>query len=285
MPIQHISTGIDLYYESHGEGEALVLIPATGFAGNVWFPSQVPALAKKLRVITFDPRGCGRSSAPSGVYTIEQMACDVAALLDHLGLDHAHVLGHSMGGRIGIALALAFPGRVRSLILAASGSGPAARPGEECVPGLPYRLVNELVEMGFEKYVRHEIVHTTTYFSSDYLQREPEKVAAFYEMAWKYHAKWHPYLRLVMARHAWEATHRLGDITVPTLVVIGDNDDVGSNHVKQAQAMTARIPKAQRLVLEGQSHGFFWQAPEETNSWILDWVMKHRASSAMRARA
>src|ERR1700751_5153848 len=64
MPSQSISTGIDVHYESHGEGEALVLIPATGFAGNVWFPSQVPALSKKLRLITFDPRGCGRSSAP-----------------------------------------------------------------------------------------------------------------------------------------------------------------------------------------------------------------------------
>jgi pimeloyl-ACP methyl ester carboxylesterase len=283
MPKQRLSTGIDLYYESHGEGEPLVLIPGTGFGGNVWFPSQVPTLSKKLRVITLDVRGCGRSSAPEGVYTIEQMACDVAALLDHLGLDQAHVLGHSMGGRIGIALALVFPGRVRSLILAAAGSGPAARSGEECVPGLPYRIVNELVEMGFEKFVRNEVFDTTTYFTKDYLQREPEKVATFYEMAWKYHAKWQPFLRLVMARHAWEGTHRLGDISVPTLVVIGDNDDFGSNHVKQAEAVQARIPNAERLVLQGQSHGFFWQAPEETNAWILDWVTRHSASSRIRA--
>jgi pimeloyl-ACP methyl ester carboxylesterase len=85
MPIQRLSTGIDLHYESHGTGEPLVLIPGTGFAGNVWYPSQVPTLSKSLRVITLDVRGCGRSSAPAGVYTIEQMACDVAALLDHGG--------------------------------------------------------------------------------------------------------------------------------------------------------------------------------------------------------
>jgi pimeloyl-ACP methyl ester carboxylesterase len=82
MPQQRLSTGIDLHYESHGAGEPLVLIPGTGFAGNVWYPSQVPSLSKSLRVITLDVRGCGRSSAPEGVYTIEQMACDVAAECD-----------------------------------------------------------------------------------------------------------------------------------------------------------------------------------------------------------
>jgi pimeloyl-ACP methyl ester carboxylesterase len=279
MPIQRLSTGIDLHYESHGTGEPLVLIPGTGFAGNVWYPSQVPTLSKSLRVVTLDVRGCGRSSAPAGVYTIEQMACDVAALLDHLGIDQAHVLGHSMGGRIGIALALAFPGRVRSLILAAAGSGPAARSGEECVPGLPYRIVDELVRFGFEQFVRNEVFDTTTYFPKSYLREQPEKVKAFYEMVWKHHAKWEPFLRLVMARHMWEGTHRLGDIAAPTLVAIGDNDDFGSNHVTQAEAMRARIPNAEGLIIEGQSHGFFWQAPEETNAWILDWVMRHSASA------
>ena len=184
-----------------------------------------------------------------------------------------------MGGRIGMALALAFPSRVRSLILAAAGSGPAARSGEECVPGLPFRVVNEMVEFGFEGYVRNEVFDTTTYFTKDYLKQHPDKVAAFWDMVWEHHARWHPFLRLVMARHAYEATHRLGQISVPTLVVIGDNDDVGSNHVHQAEAMTARIPGADRLVLKGQSHGFFWQAPEETNAWILDWVMRHKGRS------
>jgi pimeloyl-ACP methyl ester carboxylesterase len=282
MPKQRLSTGIDLHYESNGEGPPLVLIPATGFGGNVWIPSQVPALSKSLRVITLDPRGCGRSSAPEGVYTIEQMAGDVAALLDHLGIASAHVLGHSMGGRIGLALALAFPGRVRSLILAASGSGHAARGGEECVPGLPFRMVDQLVEMGFQEYVRHEVCDTTTYFTKDYLTQKPDEVAAFYRLAWCEHARWQPFLRLVMARHTFECTHRLGDIAVPTLVVVGDDDVVGSNHMRQAEALWARIPRAERLVLEGQSHGFFWQAPDATNAWICDWVRRHHADPHSR---
>ncbi|MDH3241031.1 MAG: alpha/beta hydrolase, partial [Alphaproteobacteria bacterium] len=78
MPLERISTGIDLYYEIHGTGEPLVLIPSTAYGANVWAPHQVPGLGAEVQLITFDPRGCGRSSAPEGVYTIEQIACDAA---------------------------------------------------------------------------------------------------------------------------------------------------------------------------------------------------------------
>lgn len=276
MPTQRLGTGIELYYETHGQGEPIVLIPSTAYGANVWETYQVPALSKELQVITFDPRGCGRSSAPPGVYTMEQMACDVAALLDHLGVRSAHILGHSMGGRMGLALALAYPGRVRSLILAASGSGPAIRSGDECIPGLPFRLVDELVALGFEEFIRHEIVETTTFFTSDYLRNHGKEVRAFYHVAWKQHARWPAFLRLIMARHTWEGTHRLGDISMPTLIMIGDSDDIGSNHVSQCQALADRIPGAEKVVLKGQSHGFFWQAPDQTNALILDWVKRHR---------
>ena len=61
------------------------------------------------------------------------------------------------------------------------------------------------------------------------------------------------------------------------LVVVsrGDQDIIGSNHVPQAEVLAARIPGAAYKVLPGQSHGFFWQVPDETNAWILDWVLAH----------
>ena len=277
MPIAQLDTGVDLYYESHGQGEPLILVPGTGFAGDVWDLYQTRALAEKLNVIIFDQRGCGRSSTPPGVYTVEDMACDVASLMNALGLQGAHVLGHSMGGRIAIALALSHPRKVKSLLLAAAGSGTAARPGEECTPGLPFRMVDELVRMGFEKFVRAEFFDTTTYFTKEFLKNEPSRVQRFYDVAWASHAKWEPFVRLIMARHTWDATHRLGHVRAPTLVVVGDNDSVGSNHVKQAVALSEKIPNAETFVFKGQSHGFFWQAPEETNALILDWVARHTA--------
>src|SRR6266508_822133 len=110
-----LPTGVNLYYETHGSGEPLVLIPSTAFSGEVWKPYQVPGLSKSVLLIIHDPRGSGRSTAIQQVYTINQMANDVVALLDHLKISSAHVLGHSMGGRIGLEIALNFPGRVKSL--------------------------------------------------------------------------------------------------------------------------------------------------------------------------
>ena len=162
MPNVKLPTGVDLYYESHGQGEPLIFVPSTAYSGEVWKPSQMP-LAKSLNIVFHDPRGCGRSVASQNVYTIEQMAADIVALMDHLKLSSAHLLGHSMGGRIALCLTQNYPGRVKSLIMAASGSGPAAREGSDCITGLPHRLVVEMVEMGFEKYVRHEVCDSDTF--------------------------------------------------------------------------------------------------------------------------
>ena len=147
MPNVKLPTGVDLYYESHGGGEPLIFVPSTAFSCDVWKPSQLP-LADSLNLVIHDPRGCGRSVARQDVWTIEQMGADIVALMDHLNIPAAHLLGHSMGGRIALAVAENFPGRVKSLIMAASGSGPASRPGPDCVTGLPHRTVYELVSLG-----------------------------------------------------------------------------------------------------------------------------------------
>ena len=274
MPNVKLPTGVDLYYESHGRGEPLVLVPSTAYSGEVWKPSQMP-LADSLNLIFHDPRGCGRSVATQNVYTIEQMALDIVALMDHLKIPATHLLGHSMGGRIAMSMTQNFPGRVKSLIMAASGSGPAARPGSDCIPGLPHRLVVDMVEMGFEKFVYHETCETDTFFTKEYRDRHRDKVEEFFKLSWATHAKLPEFIHHCIARHNWEGTHRLGDVKAPTLVLIGEADSVGSNHIAQAKVLMERIPGAEMKVLKGQSHGFFWQAPEETNSAILDWVKKH----------
>jgi pimeloyl-ACP methyl ester carboxylesterase len=92
MPKVKLPSGVDLYYESHGQGEPLILVPSTAYSGDVWKPSQMP-LANTLNLIFFDPRGCGRSIPIQEVFTIEQMAMDIVALMDHLKISSAHLLG------------------------------------------------------------------------------------------------------------------------------------------------------------------------------------------------
>ena len=104
MPNVKLPTGVDLYYETHGQGEPLIFVPSTAFSGEVWKPAQMP-LVESMNVIFHDPRGCGRSMTEQSVYTIEQMASDIVALMDHLGLARAAILGTSRGGLIAMVLA------------------------------------------------------------------------------------------------------------------------------------------------------------------------------------
>lgn len=120
------ANGIDIYYEIKGAGEFLLLI--AGFASDLTnWSKMVSLLAEKYRVIVFDNRGVGRSSAPESPYTIRQMADDTAGLLDKIGVDKAHVAGHSMGGMIAQEFALGYPEKVRSLMLLATCAKPDER--------------------------------------------------------------------------------------------------------------------------------------------------------------
>src|SRR5438270_12493782 len=103
MPHAHINN-IDIYYEIHGQGPAVLLIPGLGSDTATW-QQLIPALQKEYRLILLENRGSGRSAKPEGPYTTIQMADDAAALLADLEIERAHVIGKSMGGMIALYLA------------------------------------------------------------------------------------------------------------------------------------------------------------------------------------
>jgi pimeloyl-ACP methyl ester carboxylesterase len=113
--------GLRMYYELVGAGPPLVLIGGLGLdlseCGQL-----IDALAPHYRVLAFDNRGAGRTDKPDEPYTVKQMADDTAGLMQALGIERAHVVGMSLGGRIALDLALEHPGRVRSLILASTSA-------------------------------------------------------------------------------------------------------------------------------------------------------------------
>ena len=114
--------GAQLHYEIAGKGDPVLLIMGLGMASTAWWRT-VPVLAKRLRVITFDNRGAGRSDAPRGPYTLAQLAADAVAVLDAAGEERAHVYGFSLGGMIAQELALRHPERVSKLVLGATTPG------------------------------------------------------------------------------------------------------------------------------------------------------------------
>ena len=111
--------GIDLAYVRRGQGPALVLLHGHPLDHSIW-DAVAPLLEPSFELVIPDLRGFGQSAAPAGSYSIADMARDVAALLDQLGIPTASLAGHSMGGYVALAFCSLFQPRVRSLALVAS---------------------------------------------------------------------------------------------------------------------------------------------------------------------
>jgi pimeloyl-ACP methyl ester carboxylesterase len=112
---------IQMYYEILGVGEPLVLIVGLGTDISEW-DGIIRWLATKYQVLAFDNRGAGRTDKPHIHYSIEMMADDTARLMQKLGIQQAHILGISMGGRIALASALRYPSSVKKLVLVSTSA-------------------------------------------------------------------------------------------------------------------------------------------------------------------
>lgn len=109
----------DIYYETHGNGPPILLVPGLGGVGSYWLPN-IPAFTRNHQVIIHDHRGTGQSSRSLIKYSVDQMTTDLIAVMDNLGIEKAHLVGHSTGGAIGQTLAATHPHRLLSLTIYAS---------------------------------------------------------------------------------------------------------------------------------------------------------------------
>jgi aminoacrylate hydrolase len=111
--------GAELYYEKHGSGPPLLLVPGLGGDGR-WWGDNVTKLAQHFTVVVHDHRGTGRSTLSRITYSVAQMVDDALQLIDALGLDKVHWCGHSTGGAMGQVMAIEHPGRIERLVLSAT---------------------------------------------------------------------------------------------------------------------------------------------------------------------
>src|SRR5262249_2678407 len=116
--------GLHMYYEEYGAGSPLVLLHGGMLTIELNFAPLIPALSRRHRVIGVEMQGHGRTAHIDREITPAALASDVVGLLNLLGIDRAHVLGHSMGGAVTIELGIKYPDRVRSLVPAAASVRP-----------------------------------------------------------------------------------------------------------------------------------------------------------------
>jgi 3-oxoadipate enol-lactonase len=258
------ANGIQLYYELHGPHDGDVLVLNNGVlmtAANSW-GLQTPSFARRYRVLLYDCRGQGQSDHPEASFSMQQHADDLAALLDGLHVDRAHVAGISYGGEVAQAFALEHPGRVRSLILADTVS--------EVGLELRYTVEGWLACARACDPEAFFAVTVPSNFSPEYIGSHPQVLAAARA---RYGLLDYPsVVRLCEAFLAVDFTRRLGEIQVPTCIIVGEQDRLkGLNY---ARILHDNIRGSELHVLPGAGHASCWEAAAEFNTVVLGFVTK-----------
>lgn len=262
-----------IHYEVVGSGAPVVLVAGTGYPGATWPQAVIDPLVERWAAVTFDQRGTGLSQGTDGPYTTRLFASDVAAIVDDLGLGPAHVIGHSMGGRVAQWLAVDRPDTVASLVLAASGPGHGGDTAHAGT-GVPIRTVLRLVDEGYEGFIRG--LQRRTFFTDGFADTHASAVSWLGDAFWQNRPDLENYLKHVIARQTHDSSGVLGAIRAPTLVIVGEEDthegDTGS-HVDQSRYLAERIEGATLEMVPGVRHGLFWEHPERSMAPIVGFLV------------
>jgi pimeloyl-ACP methyl ester carboxylesterase len=257
------SNGIHLHYTERGSGEPLLLIMGITADGSVWEP-HAAEWEKHYRCILPDNRGVGKSDKPSGDYTTAEMADDHAGLLDQLGLDKVRVVGVSMGGAIALQLALRHPDKVKSMVLMC----PWAR-CDAMTKGIFEHMVDckaRFTPEEFSLYIQLLIFSKSSW--------DNEEKRAELEEGRRQDPPFPQPLHGLAGQAAACINHnvydQLGSIKAPTLVIGGQQDIFTPPWM--GEEIAEAIPGAELFLYEKLGHAFHFEATEDFNARVLDWL-------------
>lgn len=261
------ANGITINYEQQGTGEPLVLIPYLA-ADHACYAFQVADYAKHFTCISVDPRGAGETDKPEGAYSMELFADDIAAFMQAIGIERAHVSGLSLGAATGLWLAGKYPQRVKSLSLHSGWPKTdaylktVAESWQTIAKGL--NSVPEMVIQGI----------LPVCFTPDFYSSNPEfmdKVVAFVRSRPKQPLD--AFMRQSNAVIAHDAVTQLARIKAPTQITFGRHDQVCS--LRFGDALTNGIIGSELLVFETCAHAPIYQSTAEFNEKTLNFLNRH----------
>ncbi len=248
--------GLNLRYEIRGKGYPLLLIQ--GFAGSSrsWSEPFLTLIEKRFRTVIFDNRGTGESDKPDMPWTMTDMADDVAAVLDHVGIDRAHIYGISMGGLIAQEFTLKHPARVRGLVLGCTACGRNTMRNPENIGKLtpdPGKSSEENLRLIFSLACGTAFLNSKR--GQDFIEQQIVETM-------KYPATpLHTYNRQREAIEGWDSYDRLSQIKAPTIIIHGDGDRLLLP--ANAEILRSRIAGSKVHIMKGVGHLFFWEEPQE----------------------
>jgi pimeloyl-ACP methyl ester carboxylesterase/creatinine amidohydrolase/Fe(II)-dependent formamide hydrolase-like protein len=265
--------GTRLFYEVRSTGPAVVLIHGGQLDCRMW-GDQLNPFSRRYRVIRYDVRGYGGSRRPDVPYSD---ADDLAALLHYLEIDKAHLVGLSLGGRIAVDFALAHPTLIRSLTLAGPGLSGYDPPGGAESDLRMWEIIKTARDAGPEQA-------TALWLKDPFMAPAMEQ------------ARLAPLLRRIAREnaHCWlenpvlqrppkpAAATRLGEIKVPTLLVIGDRDVPGIRAT--VEALERGIQGAKKVSIPGAGHMVNMESPDAFNQAVLGFLNDHEQPPATPTR-
>jgi 3-oxoadipate enol-lactonase len=233
-------SAIEVSYTVDGQADApvVVLSNSLGATRGMWDP-QVPALAERYRVVTYDGRGHGESPAPAGPYTIDDLVDDVLALLDRLGVQRAHVAGVSLGGMVGMRMAAREPERVHRLAVLFSSAKVD-----------PTGFLDRAAQARAGGTAQLAPTVVSRWLTPDHAAGHPHLVARLEAMVAGADDEGYAACAEVVA--GIDLLADLGGITAPTLVIAGAQDP--ALPPPHQEAIAAGIPGAELLTLDPAAH-------------------------------
>jgi 3-oxoadipate enol-lactonase len=259
--------GVELNYELDGEGdETIVLVNGLADDLETWVFQLDDLVGAGYRVLRFDNRGVGRSSAPPGPYTTELFARDTKALVDSLGLEDFHLVGVSMGGMIAQEYAIEHGGDLRSLTLACT----YAAPGPFC--SRMFAMWADLAPQLGVPFVMRDV--TLWAFTVPFFEEREEELREFEAAMADLPQPLDAYLAQLESIRTHDATARLERITAPTLVLAGEEDILIP--VSLSRRLHEGISGSVWQTTRG-GHACVWEHPKEFNAAVLEFVGQHRS--------
>jgi len=255
------ANGIEINYLVEGEGPWVTMSHSLACDLHMWDP-QIAVLTSKYKVLRYDTRGHGRSGAPGGEYTLDQLADDAKALLDALGIQRTHWVGLSMGGMIGQTFALKYPGVFRSMVLADTTSRRA--PDAAKLWGERIRIAQE---KGMDALVEGTLARWLT---EPYRNTRKDVVARIADGIRNTPAA--GYIGCSQAISKIDLTARLKEIRCPALVVVGEQDT--GTPPAMAREIHENLPGSEFKVIASAAHLSNIEQAQTFNEAMTDFLAR-----------
>ena len=267
--------GVEIYYETQGSGEPVLLVPPSWWPCATWNIGVVPALSKRFRTIIYDGRGTGRSAKPKTGYNVRQFALDGIELLQQLKINRCHLVGFAIGGQIVQAMAIELPEMVASLTI--STTGPGARRLDGTMREVGPEALDEIKKIGFEKYILEHIDNDHMAYNPEFYRSHRELATALARALWSGQSTVEQYRMHEQARLTWDTLAEAPKLKVPTLVLCGADDGVerrGSTPETTARRLAPLIPGAELALIPRVRHMTFWDGDGALKT-LQDYLERH----------